>query len=330
LHDADVVGVSFDPGERAYGVGIRTSGEGMSACGDEIEALAANARDVYPGCRHAARYEPEAEFAVQAKFEMIEGRSQLSAVAVASAQTPESEQLARCLVDSLLGEEGHEYTPGFTGVLEFRFWPLEPDEYDAAAIVNRVRSEGRLEIDGANLPRRGSADVTPSVIPSVTMVECVDLECPFTRKAAPVVDQVLDVYGDRIAYAVLQNPLAMHEGATLKALAMVAAHQQGRFWEVFDYFHTHIMPMGDEEMHAMAQGLGLDADRFMTALHDPATVKEVERQQQICLSNNGKGTPTFFINGLRLPGAQDFEIFRRLIDDELGGDDHPNGRSISN
>ena len=63
----------------------------------------------------------------------------------------------------------------------------------------------------------------------------------------------------------------------------------------------------------------LDTARFELDLRDPATATTVTDQQTICTSNDARGTPTFFINGRMLSGAQPYDKFKEVIDQELAG-----------
>jgi predicted DsbA family dithiol-disulfide isomerase len=70
---------------------------------------------------------------------------------------------------------------------------------------------------------------------------------------------------------------------------------------------------------AFASELGLDAVQFEIDLRDPATATTVTEQQKICTDNEARGTPTFFVNGRMLSGAQPYDKFKEIIDQELAG-----------
>ncbi|MFQ5766965.1 MAG: DsbA family protein, partial [Acidobacteriota bacterium] len=96
----------------------------------------------------------------------------------------------------------------------------------AAASITRVR----LQTDGA--PSVGPADAP------VTVVEFVDYQCPFCRRAHRTVKQVAEKYGDQVRLVFVQNPLAFHKDAPLAAQAALAAGEQGRFSEMQDLLLT--------------------------------------------------------------------------------------------
>ncbi len=294
--------------DRDYGVQIRTEGVGMSACGDQISEFARIARDVYPGCRVHAGYDPEAEFVLRADFALERGVSRLTGVD-ASGQGAPGDVLGRCFAESLFPRPAvEEYTPGFKGSMEFTLRPLEDGEESAEARVARVMAEASVEVSIEGAPQRGPQDA------ALTVVECIDPECPYTRQAAPLVDQLLDSYAGTVRFAQLQNPLEFHQGARDKARALVAAQRQGKYWDAIDYLYTHPGPFTQEAFDAMARALELDVTRWQRDRVSAAAEAEVARQQQACTSAGGIGTPTFFIEGKRLAGAPDFEVMSSVLD----------------
>ena len=169
----------------------------------------------------------------------------------------------------------------------------------------------RVEIPTAGLPHKGA----PAQHAHVTMIECSDFQCPFSRRAAGTVDQLI-AHNDDLAFFHAHFPLApMHQHAVLMARASVAAQRQGRFWDMHDaMFATRIETEG--QAIDVAQRLGLDVGRFATDLHDPAVQGEVDRQRALCRNAGVRGVPTFFINGRRAVGSLPTDQFQRIIDEE--------------
>ncbi|MBL4683839.1 MAG: thioredoxin domain-containing protein, partial [Nannocystaceae bacterium] len=293
-----------------YGVGLEIRGTTKTGSGVPNAELAAVARDIYPGCRETAGYQPGARFELAVPFSMVDGLSERAST-TPSAQGPGSDVLTRCLLDSIFSEAEQEYTPGFEGRLTFRFRPLEPGEFGVEATVNRMLAEEPVDIDTTGLALRG---IDTGLQAPVTVLACIDPECPYTQKTAPTVDRILDEYADKVRYVVLHNPMPFHPGAQLKVQALIAAQRQGQYWTVSDYFALHPKALSNTELRTMADTLGLDGERFESDLHSAATVEEVDRQRETCVGNRAKGTPTFFINGRKLTGARTFEVFEAAID----------------
>ncbi|MBV1860364.1 MAG: sigma-70 family RNA polymerase sigma factor [Nannocystaceae bacterium] len=299
-----------------YGVGLEVRGTTKTGSGVPSAELAAVARDIYPGCRESAGYQPGARFELAVPFSRVDGLSERTSTKP-SAQGPGSEVLARCLLESIFSEAEQEYTPGFEGRLTFRFRPLEPGEFGVEATVNRMLTEEPVDIDTTGLALRG---IDTGREAPVTVLGCIDPECPYTQETAPTVDRILDEYADKVRYVVLHNPMPFHPGAQLKVQALVAAKRQGQYWPVSDYFALHRDALSNTEMRTMADTLGLDGERFESDLDSAATIEEVDRQRGLCLDNRAKGTPTFFVNGRKLTGARTFEVFEAAIDAVLAAE----------
>jgi protein-disulfide isomerase len=174
--------------------------------------------------------------------------------------------------------------------------------------------EKRYTIDTSTLPRRGAEGFV-----RVEIVECGDFDCPFCQRADATVDSVITDYGSKVAVFWLHNPLSFHPGAEPAARAAIAAGKQGKFWEMHDKLYEDTTRRSDSDFVAFASALGLDAVQFEIDLRDPATATTVTEQQKICTDNEARGTPTFFVNGRMLSGAQPYDKFKEIIDQELAG-----------
>jgi RNA polymerase sigma factor (sigma-70 family) len=161
------------------------------------------------------------------------------------------------------------------------------------------------------LPGKGEKDA------KVSIVVCSDFDCPYCAKATATIDRIRETYGDKVAVHWLNNPLPFHGGAEPAARASLAAAAQGKFWEMHDLLFARTDMRDESELIALAKELGLDTDRFTTDLRAETTKVAVADQQRTCLGNGAHGTPSFFINGDLVVGAQPFESFATVIDDEL-------------
>lgn len=160
------------------------------------------------------------------------------------------------------------------------------------------------------LPRKGaSADRA-----AVTMVECSDFQCPFSKRASHTVDLLLERNED-VAFYHAHLPLGAFEHSELKARAAVAAQRQQGFWVMHDALYTADIRSQDDAIELAAR-LGLDDERFEQDLSDPASKAEVQRQRNLCVQAGVRGVPTFFINGTRVVGAIPADQLQRVIDQE--------------
>jgi protein-disulfide isomerase len=181
-------------------------------------------------------------------------------------------------------------------------------------VVGTPVGEKRYTIDTSGLPRRGTAGFV-----RVEIVQCGDFDCPFCKRAETTLDSVLSDYDGKVALFWLHNPLSFHAGAEPAARAAIAADKQGKLWEMQDKLYEDATRRSDADFVGYARDLGLDTARFEADLRDPATATLVTEQQKICTDNDARGTPTFFINGRLLAGAQPYDKFKEVIDQELAG-----------
>jgi protein-disulfide isomerase len=167
----------------------------------------------------------------------------------------------------------------------------------------------QVNVDGAPL-------VGASVAP-VTIVEFSDFHCPFCQRAEDTIAQILSRYGDRVRLIWRDYPIDnLHPQARKAHEAARCASDQGKFWP----YHKALFagpPKQPDQLPAVAQETGLDMASFTACVasgkHQAAVQKDVEEGKRLEVT----GTPTFFINGRVLTGAQPLEAFVRVIDDEL-------------
>jgi protein-disulfide isomerase len=166
----------------------------------------------------------------------------------------------------------------------------------------------RIPIDGS--AAKGPADAL------VTIVESSDFECPFCKRAAPTLKQVEEAYAGKIRIVFKHNPLPMHSNAVPAATAAEAAGAQGKFWPMHDKLFASAA-LDRPALEQAATELGLDLAAFRAALDGQRFADRIRRDQELVRNVGAGGTPTFFINGRKLVGAQPFDRFKALIDAEL-------------
>jgi protein-disulfide isomerase len=128
---------------------------------------------------------------------------------------------------------------------------------------------------------------------------------------------VLDTYGDRIRFVYRNFPLQNHQQARPAAEAAQCANEQGQFWAYHDRLFGDPGKLSDAELKQSAAALGMDAARFNKCVDDHKYRAVVDADQQAGADAGVTGTPAFFVNGRLLSGAQPFEVFKRVIDEEL-------------
>lgn len=149
----------------------------------------------------------------------------------------------------------------------------------------------------------------------VVLVEYGDFACPFCAAAYPVVRALVRHYGTLLGFVFRHNALGgLNRGSTLAAYAAEAAAEQGLFWEMHDLLFERGVPEGEAELASYAALLGLDVERFRSALHEPHIAARVRDDERGGLQSGVIGTPTFFINGRHFRDRPDFETLSRAIE----------------
>ena len=184
-----------------------------------------------------------------------------------------------------------------------------------------------LEKNGASPAAAGSAPLAkievgqapvrgPKNAP-VTIVEFSDFQCPYCKNAVPTLHQIEKQYGNKVKVAFKHQPLPFHNNARLAAVASVAAQEQGKFWEYHDKLFDNQQALDRASLERYASELGLNLSKFKSALDSKNVEARVDADVAEAARSGVQGTPTFFINGRQVVGAQPLERFRALIDEEL-------------
>jgi len=166
----------------------------------------------------------------------------------------------------------------------------------------------RVPLDG---PSKGPANA------KVNIVEFSDFQCPFCSRVVPTVEQILKAYPNDVRVFFRHNPLPFHPNAPLAAQAGEAAAEQGKFWEMHDKMFTNQQNILRPDLEKYAGEIGLDVGKFKTALDSGAAKKKVDEDLKVAQQVGVQGTPNFYINGRNVQGAQPFEEFKKVIDDEI-------------
>ena len=175
-------------------------------------------------------------------------------------------------------------------------------------------------LPGANLPIEGRPFQGPEDAP-VVLVEFTDYECPFcARFFHTTAPKLLADYEGKVKYVVLNFPVAaIHPRAVKAAEAAECAADQGRFWEYHDTLFRNQRALDEESLIKHAEALGLSMPEFTSCLDSGSKREMLVQHLQAGIDAGVRGTPTFFINGQRLTGARPYNIFQRIFDSVLDG-----------
>jgi protein-disulfide isomerase len=132
-----------------------------------------------------------------------------------------------------------------------------------------------------------------------------------------VLKQIEDNYKGKVKIAFKQLPLPFHDKAHLAAEAALAANEQGKFWPYHDKLFENQQALDRPSLEKYAQDLGLNVAKFKSALDSGKYKAQVDAEAKEAAGVGATGTPTFFVNGNRVVGAQPFDAFKTVIDKEL-------------
>jgi protein-disulfide isomerase len=185
------------------------------------------------------------------------------------------------------------------------------DTLKAKTPVRLTLDPPRQAVKSANSPSRGPANAP------IELIEFADFQCPYCLAAHPTVRRVLETYGDRIKFVFRNFPLQSHPQARPAAEAAQCANEQGKFWPYHDKLFDDPNKLSEAELKKTAADLGLNAAQFNKCVDDHKYQSVVDADFEAGGEAGVSGTPAFFINGRLLSGAQPFEAFKRVIDEEL-------------
>jgi protein-disulfide isomerase len=140
---------------------------------------------------------------------------------------------------------------------------------------------------------------------AVTLTEYSDFQCPACGAFEPVLEQVLNKYGDKITFEYKHYPLPIHPYAEQAALAAEAAGQQGKFFE----FHNKLFAAQQEWSSSQtpqtffvqyAEDLGLDTEKFKAQMQSSVLRDYIRADANEAKQLGLTGTPTFFLNGQKM------------------------------
>jgi protein-disulfide isomerase len=147
----------------------------------------------------------------------------------------------------------------------------------------------------------------------VTLVEYGDFECPYTRKAYPLVKELLAQSGRALRFIYRHLPLTqIHANAQMAAESSEGAAAQGKFWETHDLLFEHQNQLSPSLVLTIAQTLGLDEELLKTQVQERTFEKHVDDDVRSAQDSGVQGTPAFFLNGRRVQGVPTLETILQL------------------
>ncbi|MEK6958023.1 MAG: thioredoxin domain-containing protein [archaeon] len=224
----------------------------------------------------------------------------------------------------------------FSGIGLYNFWAygncngpnsselclLNPETYSGTnplAWLFPPTPEQVKQVSSQGLPVRGNPNA------QIQIIEVGCFTCPFTKSTEPIVDEVMEKYGEKVALYFKYFPLPRHNYSFEAAEAAECARNQGKFWEYKERLFEHQAECLEQPTtgdliivyKGLAKDLGLNEGQFNACIDAGKYNSYVEQQKQENINAGIYGTPTFFINGKVLVAPKSLEEFSKIIDAEL-------------
>ena len=188
---------------------------------------------------------------------------------------------------------------------------LETVKSAPPAAAAAAPTPSHVDIQPGNSPSKG-----PKNAP-VTIIIFSDFQCPFCSRVEPTLKELEKEYGSKLRWVWKNQPLPFHQNAEPAAEAAMAAGAQGKFWEMHDKLFANQQSLDRASYERFATELGLDMARFKGDLDGQKYKDQIKADSAEGTKVGANGTPTFFVNGNQLVGAQPVDAFKKLIDAEL-------------
>jgi len=196
------------------------------------------------------------------------------------------------------------------------------DAQNMAVMVNELKAAGpavtialdppRYEVAiAAHDPSRGPADAP------VTIIEFSEYQCPFCARVTPTLKAIEQKYGTKVRFVFKDFPLQNHLQAPKAAEAAHCAGDQGKYWELHDRLFANQQLLQVPELKKHAAAVGLDQAAFDQCLDSGKHTANVQADIELGSQMGVGSTPTLYINGRLVTGAQPLAIFESIIDEEL-------------
>jgi protein-disulfide isomerase len=154
----------------------------------------------------------------------------------------------------------------------------------------------------------------------ITIVEYLDFECEACRVYYPITKRLQQEYQNKVRFIVRYFPLPGHKNSMTSASAAEAAGRQGKFWEMHDLLYENQKSWGEKKISdpslftEYAKQIGLDMEKYSKDINSQEVIVRINRDKNSGGSLGISGTPTFFINGEKIPNPKGYEDFKSIID----------------
>lgn len=178
--------------------------------------------------------------------------------------------------------------------------------------------------EAVNVAPISSKDITKGNLRSkVTLIEYADFQCPACATYHPFVNQLLTDEGNKILYAYRMFPLTnAHPNSHISAQAAYAAKKQAKFFEMSDLLFNNQTDWALQQdprsiFLGYAKSLKLNTDQFEKDMNSDEAKNYVNTMETQAISEGMNSTPTFVLNGNKITNPNNYQDFKKLVDDQI-------------
>jgi len=207
-------------------------------------------------------------------------------------------------------------------LLGYVVWGYQPNgsQVQVVAAPAEAQATEAPQFKRYDIPTKGFPTLGPADAP-ITLVEFSDYQCPFCRRwHQEVYEPLLAAYPGKIRIVYRNLPLtSIHPDAMGAAEAAMCAGEQDAYWP----YHNKLFSsesLDQQTFLQYAQDLSLNVKQFQACITNEKYKNAIQSDSDFAINLGISSTPTFFINGLAVVGAQPLEVFQQVIDKELAGE----------
>lgn len=152
----------------------------------------------------------------------------------------------------------------------------------------------------------------------VTLVQFAEFQCYYCRQVAPNIDRLMQEYEGSLRVVFKDFPLRGHSRAREAARAAGCAGRQDRYWPLAQRLFEAQAQVSDESLRELVQSLGLDVGAWSRCISEPVWDAYIDEDVRDGMSVGVTATPTIFVNGVMVAGAQPYERLAALVEQQLG------------
>lgn len=192
------------------------------------------------------------------------------------------------------------------------------------AVLTLTNKDKPADQQSGSSSAQPTAHIRGKVDSKVNLTEYGDFECPACKAYFPLVDQIVEEYGDRVAFQFRHFPLTqIHANALIASRAAEAAGKQNKFFEFHDILYQqqdNWKTVSDPTsfFEGYATQLSLNIEQFKADLRSSEASDSINADRKVAQDLGSSSTPTFVLNGKRLEtNPADLEGFKKLLDEAL-------------